>query len=94
MAKEGKYQVWVFDMERFTDRGNLKAFADVKVGSSLKIFGCRIIQQPNQKAWVSMPQRQWQGKDGQTKYMPMVELAGDLKSAVETAILQAWASAE
>jgi DNA-binding cell septation regulator SpoVG len=86
-----KYRVQVTDMNRFTDRGNLKAFVDIKIGTSLRIMGCRIVQQPNQKAWVSMPQREWKGKDGTTKYSPMVELAGDLKAAVDEAILAEWA---
>jgi DNA-binding cell septation regulator SpoVG len=90
MATGQKYQVHVFNMERFTDRGNLKAFADVKIGRSLKIFGCRVVQQPNQKAWVSPPQRTWQDKSGVTKYAPIVELSGELKEAVDEAILAEW----
>lgn len=91
MAGAGtKYQVWVFDMQRFVDKGNLKALADVKVGKSLKIFGIRVIQQPNQRAYVSPPQRQWQDKDGKTRYAPMLELSGELKDEVEAAVLLEW----
>jgi DNA-binding cell septation regulator SpoVG len=91
MAIGSKYQVHVFDMQRFSDKGNLKAFADVKVGKSLKIMGMRVIQQPNQKAYVSPPQRTWQDKNGITKYAPMVELSGELKAEVEAAVLIEWA---
>lgn len=91
MAQATKYNVYVIDMERFTDKGNLKAFADVKVGKSLKILGVRVVQQPNQKAWVSMPQRTWEDKGGKTRFQPMVELSGDLKEEVEAAVLMEWA---
>jgi DNA-binding cell septation regulator SpoVG len=86
-----RYQVQVFDMQRFTDKGNLKAFADVKIGKSLKIMGFRIVQQPNQAAWVSPPQRTWQDKEGKQRYSPIVELSGDLKAEVDEAVLAEWA---
>jgi DNA-binding cell septation regulator SpoVG len=37
--------------------GNLKALATVKVGC-FRLHGWRIMQQPNQRAWVSVPQEQ------------------------------------
>jgi DNA-binding cell septation regulator SpoVG len=80
----------VFNMDRFTDKGNLKAFADVKIGLSLRIYGCRVIQQPNQKAWASMPQRSWKNEAGDVKYAAVVELSGSLKERVEQAILAAY----
>jgi DNA-binding cell septation regulator SpoVG len=88
---KNKYQVFVFNMERFTDKGNLKAFADIKIGKSVRIFSMRVIQQPNQKAYVSPPQRSWQDKDGKTRYAPMVELSGALKEEVDAAVLMEWA---
>lgn len=91
MATTSKYQVDVFNMERLVDKGNLKAFADVKVGKSLKMYGFRVVQQPNQKAWVSPPQRTWQDKNGITKYLPVIELSGDLKEEVDAAVLMEWA---
>lgn len=36
---------------------NLKAFASVKLGEVLTIHDCRIVQQPGQKPFVSLPQR-------------------------------------
>jgi DNA-binding cell septation regulator SpoVG len=94
VAKPSRYQVDVFDMERFTDKGNLKAVADVKIGKSLKIFGMRVIQQPNQKPWVSPPQRSWKGDGEKMKYSPIIELSGALKEEVDAAVLNAWAGDE
>jgi DNA-binding cell septation regulator SpoVG len=71
------------------DKGNLKAMASVRIGPSLVVHKCRVIQQPGQRAWVSMPQEQWQGRDGQPYYAALVELNGDLRRRVEQAILQA-----
>ena len=83
-------RIEVFDIQRFTDKDNLKAFADVRLGLSIRVYGFRVIQQPPQKAWVSPPQRSWQGKDGTTKYAPIIELTGDLKDAVDQAVLAAY----
>lgn len=82
-------RVEIFDMERF-DKGNLKALAHVRLGRSIRVYGFRVIQQPGQKAWVSPPQRSWEGKDGKIKYAPIVELTGELKDEVEQAVLEAY----
>jgi DNA-binding cell septation regulator SpoVG len=68
--------------------GNLKGFASVRIGPSLVIHKARIIQQPGQRAWVSMPQEKWAGGDGQPHYTALVELTGTLKARVEAAILE------
>jgi len=91
LAQPPKYKVDVFDMEQLDGKGSLKAFANVKVGKSLRVYGFRIIQQANQKAWVSPPQRSWKGDDGKTMYAPIVEVTGDLKAAIDEAVLNAWA---
>ena len=85
-----KARVDVLDVQRFSDKGNLKAFADIRLGRSVKVYGFRVVQQPGQKAWVSPPQRTWQGNDGKAKYAPIVELLGDFKEEVEQAILAAY----
>lgn len=87
-AKPAK-RVEVFDMQRF-EKGNLKALADVRLGRSIRVYGFRVIQQPEQKAWVSPPQRSWEGQDGKTKWAPIVELTGDLKDEVDQAVLEAF----
>jgi DNA-binding cell septation regulator SpoVG len=68
-------------------KGNLKAMASVRIGPSLTLHKCRVIQQPGQRAWVSMPQEAWTGNDGKPHYTALVELLGDLRSRVEQAIL-------
>jgi DNA-binding cell septation regulator SpoVG len=70
--------------------GNLRAFVDIQLGQSVVIHGFRVIQQPGQKAWVSPPQREYVGADGKPRYASIVELSGELKRAVEQAILLAW----
>jgi DNA-binding cell septation regulator SpoVG len=67
--------------------GTIRATVDVQVGSSLKLLGCKIVQQANQRPWVAMPAREWVDASGQKKYAPTVELLGNLKAAVERAIL-------
>jgi DNA-binding cell septation regulator SpoVG len=68
--------------------GNLKALASVRIGPSLVVHKCRVIQQPGQRAWVSMPQECWDGEDGRAHYTALVELSGTLRTRVEAAILQ------
>jgi DNA-binding cell septation regulator SpoVG len=68
--------------------GNLKAMASVQIGPALIVHKCRVIQQPGQKAWISMPQERWEGADGQPRYTALVELTGSLKTRVEAVILQ------
>jgi DNA-binding cell septation regulator SpoVG len=69
-------------------KGNLKAMASVRIGPSLLVRKCRVIQQPGQRAWVSMPQERWDGHDGKPHYTALVELSGTLRARVEQAILQ------
>ncbi|MDA2931166.1 SpoVG family protein [Acidobacteria bacterium AH-259-O06] len=70
--------------------GSLKAFASIDIGGKLKIHGCRVIQQPGQKAWVSLPQREYIAEDGQKKWARIIELPTRVKDAVSEAILEAW----
>lgn len=70
------------------NQGNLKAFASVKLGDVLTIHDCRVIQQPGQKAFVSLPQR----KDEKTgKYYYIVYPENEqFKEAVQEKVLGAW----
>lgn len=74
------------------DKGNLKAVVSIEINGWLTIHDCRIVQQPGQAAWVSMPQKEYQGHDGQKKYAPLIELGKDSaqKKEIEAAILTAW----
>ena len=53
----------------------------------LRISDVRVIQQPNQEPWVSMPSRAYE-KDGQRKWAPTVEILDDeLKQEMCRAVL-------
>ena len=86
----GPIPVTVLKLTSPAKDGNLKAFVDVQVGTTLIVHGCRVIQQPGQRAFVAPPQSEWTGQDGKKHYSPIVEWTGALKSAVETAVLDAW----
>lgn len=68
---------------------NLRAFVDVEIGG-VRIYGCRIVQQPGQKAWLSMPQNTWVASDQKRRYSPIVELSDRLKEMVNEAVLAEW----
>ena len=70
------------------EKGNFKGFADVQVGQ-IEIRGFRIIQQPGQSAWVSVPQSEYT-KDDEKRYYNIVVMPDDLKRDVEFAVLEAW----
>lgn len=74
------------EIKRLENTGNLKAYATVTIGSGLTIYGCRVIQQAGQVAWVSLPQT----KSGE-KWFPVVK-ADDarLKDVIDTVVLAAW----
>jgi DNA-binding cell septation regulator SpoVG len=79
--------VTVENVKPITGAGNLRAFAVVTVAGKLRIFDVRVIQQPNQEAWVSMPSRAYE-KDGQRKWSPIIELLDDgLKQEISKAVL-------
>jgi DNA-binding cell septation regulator SpoVG len=77
---------------RTIDRGNLRAFAKLRLGSVV-IHGCRVIQQPGQKAWVALPQIPGRAKaDGSgAGWFPVIEIVNrDLLDRVRSAVLEAW----
>jgi DNA-binding cell septation regulator SpoVG len=79
----------IIALSALVSAGNLKAMASVRIGPSLFVHKCRVIQQPGQRAWVSMPQERWEDREGKPQYTPLVVLTGSLKARVEAAILQA-----
>ena len=85
-----KILVLVLEIRENTKGGNLKAFADVKIGE-IVIKDFRIVQQKGQKAWVSVPQLSYQSEAGETYYKPMVTLPDELKERVSFEVLRKWA---
>lgn len=69
------------------NQGNLKAFANIRLGSTMTINGCRVIQQPGQRAYVALPQTQ----DKNGRFWPVIT-ADDpkFKDAVEQLVIDAW----
>src|SRR5881409_293572 len=62
--RENRSMVTVESIKPITGAGNLRAFAIVNIADRLRVHDVRIIQQPGQEAWVSMPSRAYE-KDGQ-----------------------------
>jgi DNA-binding cell septation regulator SpoVG len=89
MATATAAAIEVLTISALASAGNLKALVSVRIGPSLVVHKCRVIQQPGQRAWVSMPQERWDGADGQPRYTALVELSGGLRDRVATAILAA-----
>ena len=72
--REGQgMDITVENIRKLDGSGNLKAFVSVNIGGKLTIHSCRIIQQPGQKAWVALPQREWTTQQGE-KLAPLIEL--------------------
>jgi DNA-binding cell septation regulator SpoVG len=85
----------VLDVRLLTGPGNLKAFATVRLGAVV-IHGCRVIQQPQQKPSVALPQTPARPKaDGSgSGWYPIIEITSrDLMNRVRDAVLAAWEGA-
>jgi DNA-binding cell septation regulator SpoVG len=79
--------IQVLKVKALDGGGNLKDFVDVRIGG-LVIHGCRIVQQPGRKAWLSMPQT----KSGE-KYYPIVEIESEgLRNRIRDVVLEHWSS--
>ena len=82
--------ITVENIKKLNDTGNLKAFVSVTIGNKLTIHSCRIVQQPGQVAWVSLPQREWVDQHGQRRFAPLIELPEKVKDAIQEAVLNTW----
>ena len=87
-------QVVVSKIRPVNNAGNLRAFCTVEIGGKLKIHGCRIVQQPGQLSWASLPQREWVDREGKRKFYPTIELPEHVRHAIIKAILKAWSEFE
>jgi DNA-binding cell septation regulator SpoVG len=84
----------VLEVRRLTGEGNLRAFANVRLGCII-IHGVRVIQQPNQRPWVALPQVPARKKaDGTgSGWFPVIEITNPaLFERVKAAVLEAWAA--
>ena len=72
----------------------LQAYVILRVGG-ITIHDMRIIQQPDQKAWVGAPQQVYEKKGSDKKhYKSFVEFTDSLKQRVDTIILEEWKTLE
>ncbi len=69
------------------NQGSIRAYVRIKVGA-FAISGCKVIQQPGQRAWVKLPDQQ--SLDG--RWFPIVTCSSPtLESAIGEVVLAAWA---
>lgn len=68
--------------------GTVKAFVNFKIGDALEIFGAKIIQQTNQRAYVRMPDRPRTDGKGYTAYVNLLDER--LKEAISAVVIPAW----
>jgi len=86
--------ITVDSIKPITGAGNLRAFANITIANKIRISDVRIIAQPNQKPWVSMPSRAYE-KEGQRKWAAIVELLDEtLKKEVSDVVLAEFAKIE
>lgn len=81
-------EVKVLKIIPITGWGNLRGLALVRIGP-ITIRGFRVIQQPDQRAWVAPPQREIE-RDGRKVHFPIVELPRDVKQVVQHKVLERW----
>lgn len=68
------------------NKGNVKAFASVQLGSVLTINSIKIVQQPGQRAYVRLPEQEQGGR-----YFPVVSADDQrFQDAVQEKVLAAW----
>jgi DNA-binding cell septation regulator SpoVG len=77
----------VIAIRRLDGKSTVKAFIDVKIGG-ITLKGCKIVQQPEQRAWLAMPSVKtdhgWQN---------VVEISKPLREAATEVVLAAWGEA-
>jgi|ERR671915_2654889 hypothetical protein len=101
VAGSGKYgsnltvPIEVLKVTPIPNGGNLKAYISVRVGP-WTIHGIRVVQQPGQRAWVSLPQAEGKpDSSGKRAWWPLIECADKtLKQAIAAAVLKAWGGVE
>jgi DNA-binding cell septation regulator SpoVG len=76
----------VLAFRKLDGKSTVKAFVDLQLGGVTK--GAKIVQQPDQRAWVAMPsvktERAWQN---------VVEITSkDLRQRINDVVLAAWAT--
>ena len=86
-------EIRAFNFRR-VEAGNLRAFCSVDIGGKIKLYSCRVIQQPGQLAWPSLPQREWTDSLGVRRFYAVVQLPKHVEPEVKQAILRGWERSE
>lgn len=88
MANPYKNKITVERITSAGKNGNVRAYASIKLGSTLTIHGVKVIQQDGQRAYVRLPDQK--SPDG-SRYFQVVESNDQLfMDAVQEKVLQAW----
>lgn len=66
---------------------SLKGFADIELDNGLIIKDFRILQEPNQRAFIVAPQTSWRGPGGQIQFKTILTIPNGLKWEIESPIL-------
>jgi DNA-binding cell septation regulator SpoVG len=82
--------VEVLALTPLTNAGTLKALVSIRLLGVVVIRGCKIIQQPGQRAWFALPSSEYVGKDGERKFSPVVELPETLRQEASRVALATW----
>lgn len=69
--------------------GNVRAFMSIRIGG-VTINNCKVVQQPGQKAWAAMPDREYTDSSGSKRYAPIVELSPELHRRVCDFVAEYW----
>jgi DNA-binding cell septation regulator SpoVG len=78
--------IQVLAIRELTGRsGTVKAFVDIQVGG-VTIRGAKIVQQPDQRAWLAMPSI----KSDRGCWNNVLELSKPLRDAMTQAVLGVW----
>ena len=77
----------VISIRRLDGKSTVKAFVVFQLGG-LKVSGAKIVQQPDQAAWVAMPSVKGEGSRG---WLTPVEITSrPLRERITAALLEAW----
>jgi len=81
----------VMDIKPLLRCGNLKAFADLRIGA-IEIHGLRVVQQPGQRVYVQLPVVEYIRKDdGNRAFAPLIRIHDPtLDAAIRQAVMEVW----
>lgn len=77
------------DIRLLNKEGNVRAFLTIRLGG-VTIKDCKVVQQPGQRAWAAMPDRQYLDASGSKRWTPVVELTPELRRRVCDFVAEYW----